>query len=142
MFIDGCTADESEITYRRLAAVAFADRVPFGPFRLPRFAKIAVRTVLCCLTNSRYGGSGLSKAVEMAFDKNKPLFGSSLGPKVAITVTTTGNPSTLVLSNYIVTNRPSDCGRLFFYHYFYKTYFVGYEMSTTASNDLPMTADA
>lgn len=114
MFIDGCTADESEITFRRLAAVAFADRAPFGSLRLPRFAKTAVRAALCCLTNSMYGGSGLSKAVELAFGKNKPLFGSSLGPKVAITATTTANPSTVVLSNYIATKRPADSGKLRF----------------------------
>ena len=143
MFIDGYSAAESEMTFRRLAAVAFADRVPFGSFHLPRFAKTAVRAVLCCLTNSRYGRSGLSKAVEMAFGKNKPFFGSSLGPKVVITVTTTGNPSTVLLSNYIAANRPSDSGRLCFCHEFNCTTLtrVGYEMGTAASYDLPMTAD-
>jgi hypothetical protein len=63
-------------------------------------------------TDSKYGSTGITKALVSAFGNDRSLFKSSAGgTKVAVVATTTGDSSTCLFTNYNgPRTRSDDCG--------------------------------
>ncbi len=112
LYFNSWSVDECTGHFQDFARLAFRRRRFCG---LPAFTSPLLQRAQDILysmtTGSRYGSSGVEKAMKEAFGEKKSFFEcSSSGTKVAVTATTTNDSTTCLMTNYNGPKHRTKCG--------------------------------
>lgn len=103
--------NECASEFQSLARRAFCSKLLFNlPILSGGWLRKAREILLSFITDSLYGSTGITSAVQLAYRDQRQLLGNSSGTKTAVTATTTEKSSTVVFSNYSGPDQSDNCG--------------------------------